>query len=182
LIIKIKSMWFVGIDVSSRKGNAVAILNKNLKLETLFTSSNADELANKIFEFTGSNAIVAIDAPRIPSKGKGWGRKCEKILAKLGYRPLWTPPKEEFKKKEKKPSCVWMEKGFLIYKELYRLFDKENIIEVYPSAAYGFFKRTVIKLDFNLFTRKNRTDELDAICSAVVAYFYYKGGFCEDYN
>ncbi len=172
-------MWFVGIDVSASRGNAIAMIGKGLRVSRLFSGIPSQGVGKRIFMWTQGKAVIGVDAPRMPSKGKGWGRKCEKELSSLGFRPLWTPPGHEFQKPpaERKPSCLWMEQGFRIYGELERFFRKQDIIEVFPSSAYRFFGSVTLTIDFNLFTRKNKADELDAICAALVAYSYHNGEF-----
>jgi len=66
-----------------------------------------------------------------------------------------------------------MEIGFKIFEDFLSLISSNNVIEVFPSASYGIPLLKEVHVNFTLFDRKHKTDQLDAICCALTAWCYF---------
>lgn len=175
-------MLFVGIDIGgTKKGQTIAVLGKGGRdVEQMWHGESEAGLAERILAQTGPDVIVAIDSPRGPAKPQGgkWGRECERQLHRTGIRCQWTPDEQFFNEPgEKRALREWMEVGFRVFEQFAGLLPTENVIEVFPSASYGRFGEEVITLPFNVFDRKYKADQLDAICCALTGWRYIKGEY-----
>jgi predicted nuclease with RNAse H fold len=172
-----EGMLYLGIDVANpKKGQAVAVLKDGLRVFHLASSENHVGLIQRIIKLHGTGGdpvIVAIDAPRaaVHSSSTKWGRECERELHKRGFRLQWTPPASFFENPNHNKE--WMEIGFGLFRQAQVLQKKglvEEIIEVFPSASYPSFPELPLHLPFNKFDHRHKTDQLDAICCALVAW------------
>ena len=172
-------MKFIGIDVAMRQ-QTIAIMDESLKIISLLNEPS-EKLAEKIMGDLEDEIIIAIDAPRHPSAnpdGKR-GRACERELHRMGYRVQWTPNTDFFQSAE--TDQEWMRVGFDLFyqfENVKKLGRKVETIEIFPSASYGLFpSKLVISIPFNLFNRKTKKDQIDAICGSLTAYCYHYGFF-----
>lgn len=170
-------MFYLGIDVANpKKGQAVAVLDDGLRVVHLASRENHVGLIQKILKSHstgGDPVIVAIDAPRamVPSSSTKWGRECERELHKRGFRLQWTPPASFFENPNHNKE--WMEIGFDLFRQAKALQKKglvKESIEVFPSASYPSFPELSLHIPFNLFDCRRKTDQLDAVCCALVAW------------
>jgi len=164
---------FVGIDVSAKRGQAVAVLDHSLGIICLEVGQTCEGTVDKVLEVASSETIIAIDAPRRSAKGrkgKG-GRDCERQLHKMGARPQWTPPAGA-------NTPEWMRVGFRLFREFERQQVEGRVaavIEAFPSPSYGRFPDLQLSLPVRHLQRREKADQLDAICCALVAWCYANG-------
>ena len=175
-------MHFVGIDIAGeKKGQSVAVMDRHLRLISLKGGERAEGLPERIVQEFGRKIIVAIDAPRQPSIGLTgkWGRLCEREIQKeCQVRPQWTPDIKLFEgTDDRRKRYEWMEIGFNIFEGFLSCIAPNNVIEVFPSASYGNFPPKEVKTNFALFNPKHKTDQLDAICAALTAWYFWNGQY-----
>lgn len=181
----------IGIDLSGSedKNSGICILdNENAQLDLIKTDA---EIITKISEI--KPIIISIDSPLGIPKGRccaddncdcrkfGIIRECERILKKRGVNvyPCLIKSMQKLTLRGMKLAKIFRKKGF-------------KVIESYPGAAQdilGFPRKRVdlnelknnLKeigiISFNLKERKVSHDEIDALTSALVGYFYLADEF-----
>lgn len=141
-------MTFIGIDISERRGCAVAALDASGRsIGARWALSRVEAVVDAVRELArGAAPTIGIDAPRMPlpaprpwywdaktahwrartPRDRGWGRHCEVIIASLGLaNPQWTPMAED--------APTWMRLGFDLFDALQHLGP---VHEIFPTAAY----------------------------------------------
>ena len=183
---------FIGIDVSAKRGCAIAALDSagNL-LATRWAKPEPTAVAEAIQLIRDGDATltIGIDAPRRllaerrpwywdsraqrwskRSNQKGWGRHCEAVVQALGLaNPQWTPPACDADERH-----AWMTLGSQLFAELE---DFGHVHEVFPSASYAQFnKRTkpFVRLSLQGFGTGPK-DVLDAVVAALTVAEYEAG-------
>lgn len=174
---------------------------KELRLEECATPEEIPALVERLLKVAGypdEQIVVAIDAPRramkecrntrpdIPlTKDTGrCGRKAELEIRTIFYLPC----KKYFTDgllcpigRIKGGQHTWMEIGFAFFEEFDRHLPPEDIIEVFPAESYKWLARISdpekLNLDFGRFNPQQKSDQLDAICAALTAYYYKVGNF-----
>ncbi len=171
-------MYIIGIDVAAdKKGQAVAVVDLQGVVLHIETGCSATNLAEQLTAQYGTDLLVAIDGPRMPTAPKPGpsGRACERQLVhELGLRIQWTPKADD---EERLLKLEWMRNSFLLFQDFSKhLQNSEHVIEVFPSAAYTLFDHSpVIHLPLGLVGRKDKADQLDAVCCAAVGLLHAQG-------
>lgn len=189
---------FVGIDIQTRRGCAVAAIDANARsiAARALPVTPVKETIRALFTFisplraAGVRVSIGIDAPRQPllmprewyweRKGNrwrqssagdvGWGRHCEVVIA--AYRlanPQWTPTNS---------ACAeWMKVGFAIFDAL---SGEHTVHEVFPSASYSQLSSDdSVQLTFPMSAVcKNGKDVLDAYVAALTVREFAEGRGC----
>ena len=198
----------IDISGSRRKRQAVALLTeslelKELRLEECATPGEIPALVDRLLKIAGypdEEIMVAIDAPRWAMKEcrntrpdmpltKDTGRCGRKAELEIGAI-FYTPCADYFEDGLRCPigrikggQHTWMRIGFAFFEEFGRHLPAEDIIEAFPAESYkwlaGMDNPKEIKLDFGRFNPQQKSDQLDAICAALTAYYYKVGNFTE---
>lgn len=175
---------FIGVDVSAKRGCAIAALDERRRL-CAAEWVEADKVVTTI-RALGDGAdrlVIGIDAPRRLlaherqwywnsrvgwrrrlRTDKGRGRHCEVVIKALGLaNPQWTPLADDVS-----GGMKWMSLGAQLFAELK---DYEDVYEVFPSASYAQLDKLdqpVVCLSFRRFAAGPK-DMLDAVVAAVTA-------------
>lgn len=174
------SRYWLGIDVGGpAKGQAVAVLDQNLRVVHLEAGLSAQGLARYLVQRWGTDLVVGIDAPRrpAPTGAARAGRACERALKKvpdLRVNPQWTPPEAG----PWPPRLAWMVQGFNIFADFTRLLGPQSCLEVFPSASYQLLPASVsVTWPLGLVGRAGRLrlDLMDAVCCALTAWCHSRG-------
>jgi len=178
---------FIGIDVSERRGCAIACIDETGRSAgSLWSASSIEDVRLKVRDLVGdeANVPIGIDSPRTPvdvarewywdgqkrrwraraEKDRGWGRHSEVVISvsKLA-NPQWTPPKAD--------APAWMCLGFDLFPALESLGD---VFEVFPTASYAqldSLDTSRVEMSLAGFSRGPK-DMLDAYVSALTVRDY----------
>lgn len=180
-------MYYIGIDVQSRKDCPYAVMGESGRVEE--TGWLPSRRLNQACKRLGSNfsaACIGIDAPRQALHSPrefycrsgtwtrrdtqvGSGRHCEVVIAALRLaNPQWTPLMDD--------APNWMRNGF----EMYKTFDNcEGIrtFEVFPTASYRQLENDLtaeVTIPLKGFSSGPK-DMLDAIVSAFTVKEFISG-------
>ena len=184
------SVRFIGVDVSAKRGCAIAALDERRSLcGTNWVEGKTSTVVEAI-KALGDGAdevVIGVDAPRKPltqlrswnwnSKGQRWrelgparrvrGRHCEVVVRSLGIaNPQWTPRAHD--------APPWMSLGFELFPALE---DLGTVHEVFPSATYfqlSHCDEPEVRLSFRGFADGPK-DMLDAVVAAVTVAEYAAG-------
>ena len=171
-------MKYIGLDVGgAKKGQALALIDDGLQVKDLHLANGLEDAWAFIAEHAGPQTLLAIDAPRCPAPmgAKKRGRTCERELHRLGFRLQWSPLPGEITDPDN-----WMAIGFEIFRRANELKLKgmlKDVLETFPTASYKLLPQLEIKLHLGLFKRRNKVDQLDAICCALTAWCYEHGRY-----
>lgn len=139
---------FIGIDISERRGCAIAVLDaRGRSVGARWAASEVGAVVDAVRALgDGTDVAIGIDAPRMPlpaprpwywsatavgwrpreARDRGWGRHCEVVIASLGLaKPQWTPMAAD--------APPWMRLGFDLFDALAPIGP---VHEIFPSAAY----------------------------------------------
>ena len=182
---------FIGIDVQSVRGCAVAVVGASGRLQDaswLETGDASIEAKARDLAERHPGATFGIDSPRMPIPAprawywrkrswgprkdeQGWGRHCEVVVSahKLA-NPQWTPLASQAKE--------WMQIGFRLFDTLAPLAPTH---EVFPTASYRMLETDRdlrVDLSFAAF-RPGPKDMLDATLAALTVREHAAGRGCE---
>jgi len=189
--IKMKNLLpiSVGIDLSgseNKRNTGLCVLNGNQAFLSVMKSD--DEIISKTININPT--VISIDSPLSLPKGRdcvydscecrkyGILRECERILKRRGINvyPCLINSMQKMTMRGIKLAKIFEEKGY-------------KVIESYPGAAQDILGMPRKKIDLNelelnlkhlgievsLKEKRITHDELDALTSALVGYFYLAG-------
>ena len=178
---------FIGIDVSAKRGCAIAALDCAGHLLGACSAIGKPAAVTEAIEDLrdGDELTIGIDAPRRllmrprdwywrggtwrkRENQKGWGRHCEVVIKALDLaNPQWTPITDE--------ASEWMRLGV----QLFAALDHCGTVhEVFPSATYKQLNcpdKPKVCLSFRRFHAAGPKDMLDAVAGALTVAEYAAG-------
>lgn len=169
---------YLGLDVGgAKKGQALALLDDEFVVHGLWLAQSLDEAWSLIEAHAGPETILAIDAPRQPAPAGAAkrGRPCERELHKEGFRLQWSPLPGEIQDPDH-----WMAIGFEFFRRARERkvgAKLKEVLETFPTASYARLPDLRVKLHLGLFERRNKVDQLDALCCALTAWCYAHGQY-----
>ncbi|WP_027184757.1 DUF429 domain-containing protein [Desulfovibrio inopinatus] len=171
-------IYAIGIDVAAnRKGQTVAVADLNGTIIQLDTGRPAVGLADALIAKYGTNFVVAIDGPRMPTAPKPGpsGRECERELVRnLGVRIQWSPKADDTPRLAK---LEWMRNSFTLFQDFTsKINNPAHVIEVFPTAVYTVLDAELtLHVPVRLLSKRDKADQLDAMCCAAVGLLHHQG-------